>query len=229
MNIKNKIGWCTATWNPITGCTPVSEGCLNCWAKQMAETRLRGRCGYDEKEPFKHTFHPTRLTEPLRYQKPQIIFVCSMGDIFYDKTTIVSLNYIWKTIEVCQQHTFLLLTKRPENIKGFNVYFPKNVWLGVTCENQARADERIPILLSIRAPKHFISVEPMLEKIDLIKYLDSIRLPDQRIDQVICGPETGPNKRPCKPEWIESLHHQCKTAGVSFWDKRKNYITRERP
>jgi len=238
MNTNNKIGWCDATWNPVTGCSPESEGCLNCWAKRLAETRLRGRIGYDLKEPFDVTFHPNRLDEPLKLKKPSMIFVSSMGDLFHPDVQDQWLLDIWHVMEHSPQHTFLVLTKRPLIARSFLLSREpiKHIWIGVTAENQARADERIPILLSIPAAKHFVSVEPMLGPVDL-RFNDEEEdcdgcMEDRRhnLNWVIAGPETGPNKRPCKDEWIEDLHKQSEAAGVPFWDKRKQNITeRKRP
>lgn len=251
-----KIEWCDKVWNPVTGCSPISEGCQNCYAKRMAN-RLRGRCGYPDAEPFNVTFHPDRLEEPMRWRKSQKIFVCSMGDLFHED---VFANVIVRVFNAmchpdCLHHTFLLLTKRPklalewwewfekESLSDGNFRvlseqgkFPPHIWFGVTTENQVMADERIPILLSIPAAKHFVSVEPMLGplfgvdgKIAQRMKRDSTLYPADAIDLVIAGPETGPSARPCKPEWLEDLWRQCKAAGVPFFDKRKNYIEREWP
>jgi len=247
MNINNKIGWCDATWNPVTGCSPESEGCLNCWAKRLAETRLRGRVGYDLKEPFDVTFHPNRLDEPLKLKKSSMIFVSSMGDLFHPDVQGQWLLDIWHVMEHSPQHTFLVLTKRPLIARSFLLSREpiKHIWIGVTAENQTRADERIPILLSIPAAKHFVSVEPILDPVNLEPYLLSdydkaaceIQLLEplggfnyRKLKWVIAGPETGPNKRPYKDEWIEDLYKQSEAAGVPFWDKRKQNITeRKRP
>ncbi len=182
--MPTKIEWATETWNPVTGCTPVSEACQNCYAKRMAN-RLRGRFGYPEDEPFRVTLHPEKLGEPLRWKKPRRVFVCSMGDLFHED---VPDKIIYKIFEIMANaqwihgHTFMVLTKRPQrmkyiidaisrdisNQKGMKFSFPlKNIWLGVTAENQKRADERIPILLQIPAAVRFISIEPMLGPVDL--------------------------------------------------------------
>ena len=171
------IEWATHTWNPVTGCSPISEGCENCYAKRMAQ-RLRGRCGYPEDDPFKVTFHPDRLEQPLKLKKPSRIFVCSMGDLFHDDVGY-SIVDIFDVMSSTPQHTYMLLTKRPEKMRSlFRLNGPllgseplPNVWLGVTAENQARADERIPILLQIPAAVRFVSIEPMLGPITLGRYL----------------------------------------------------------
>ena len=170
-----KIEWADKVWNPVTGCTPISEGCEHCYAERMAK-RLAGRFGYPEDEPFRVTYHEDKLTEPSSWKSPKRVFVCSMADLFHED---VSFDYLYRVFSVmgeCPQHTFMILTKRPERMKAFFDghqildYIPY-VWLGVTCENQARADERIPILLQIPAAVRFVSLEPMLGPVDLGAYL----------------------------------------------------------
>jgi protein gp37 len=193
---QTKIEWATKVWNPVTGCTKVSPGCQNCYAERMAK-RLAGRCGYLKEEPFKVTVHPERLEEPLNWKKPQRIFVCSMGDLFHDDVPDEFIGEVFNTMVNAQWilgHRFLVLTKRPERMKRvieeigdiiteqrkpkkmpdgttrhtMTFSFPlQNIWLGVTAENQEKADERIPILLQIPAAKRFVSVEPMLGPVDL--------------------------------------------------------------
>jgi protein gp37 len=132
--------------------------------------RLKGRYGYPKDDPFKVTFHPDRLDEPLHWKKPSRIFICSMGDLFHEAVPNLAIDMIWERMRKRQQHTFMILTKRPERLlKDYdteNGVLP-NLWLGVTAENQRTADERIPILLQIPAAKRFISVEPMLGPVDL--------------------------------------------------------------
>ena len=242
--MKTKIEWATHTWNPVTGCTPISEGCEHCYAARMAK-RLAGRCGYPQDDPFRPgTFHANRLNDPLKIKKSSMIFVCSMGDLFHEDVSELIIDEILDVIAACPQHVFIMLTKRPQNIEqklyastpkcgcrhlGGGDYMP-NVWLGVTAENQARADERIPILLSIPAAVRFVSVEPMLGPVDLNRagaiWADmngSIRpeyqQPCRTIDWVICGGETGPGARPMHPDWARSLRDQCKSASVPFFFK----------
>ena len=169
----------------------------------------------------------------------------SMGDLFHEDVPTTFIDQVLEIIASCPQHTFLALTKRPENpehkIYGTTTDNPfrqlgggdylANLWLGVTAENQPRADERIPILLQTPAAERFVSVEPMLGPVDLNKYLYPQRLCDghsawQRrdedcprrpgLDWVICGGETGPGARPIHPDWVRSLRDQCQDAGVAF-------------
>jgi len=198
-----KIEWATKSWNPVTGCSPISEGCANCYAKRMS-ARLSGRYGYPKDEPFRVTFHPDKLDEPTHWRKPQKVFVCSMGDLFHEDVTDEALLQIFNIMREANRHTYMLLTKRPARMKDFcsrlrfdhngygKVFLTKAtddcinnsslplmpllrwVWLGVTAENQRTADERIPILLQIPAAVRFVSCEPMLSRIDLVRYLDPV-------------------------------------------------------
>ena len=242
---KTIIEWATHTWNPITGCTPISEGCDHCYARRMAN-RLAGRYGYPADDPFRVTFHPERLSEPLRWKKPRRIFVCSMSDFFHDEVDSWWIDDILDACRAAPQHTYMFLTKRPQNIlkklEGCSEkqleFIAKKAWLGVTVENQARADERIPILLQLHAALLFVSVEPMLWTLDLYKYLPhkhTCRCPEcfhrafktqlsYTLDWVICGGETGPGARPMKLSWARDLRDQCKFAGVPFFFKKVSRV-----
>ena len=174
-----KIEWAEKSWNPITGCTKVSEGCKNCYAERMAK-RLAGRYGYPKDDPFRVTFHPDRLDQPLRWKKPSTIFVCSMSDLFHEDVNPKDIDAVFDVMAEAKQHQFILLTKRPQNIKeklygiteewpcrelGGGDYLP-NVFLGVTVENQD-AMWRVGELLKIPAAGYWISAEPMLGPLDI--------------------------------------------------------------
>ena len=237
-----KIHWATKVWNPITGCTKISPGCQNCYAERMAK-RLAGRYGYPEYEPFWVTEHEDRLSEPGEWKKPQRVFVCSMGDLFHSDVSPDFLLRVFGRMNAYKQHTFLVLTKRPDNALQFcrdyglipsrfgpspsgNVW-PANVWAGVTTENQEMAEERIPFLLQIPAAVRFVSVEPMLGPVSIGPLEDVHRAYFSRqLDWVICGGESGQKARPMNLEWAESLHDQCKAAGVSFFMKQMSGKTR---
>jgi protein gp37 len=236
---KTKIEWTDQTWNPVTGCTKISEGCAHCYAERMSK-RLAGRCGYPEaSHNFDVTLHPDRLDEPLHWRKPRRVFVVSMGDLFHEDIPDSFILEVFRVMgrQNTRQHTFQVLTKRPGRMKewiseyivdrdGKPDPFP-NIWLGVTAENQERANERIPTLLQIPAAVRFVSVEPMLGPVDLSEWINpqgaTARDDPARyslLDWVICGGESGPDARPMHPDWARSLRDQCQMAGVPFFMKQ---------
>lgn len=235
--MSTKIEWTGETWNPVTGCTKISTGCRNCYAERMAK-RLTGRFGYPEQPShFNVTVHGDKLDQPHHWIKPRMVFVCSMGDLFHEDVPFEVVHQVLAMCLYTDRHTFQILTKRPERMADIleTVFFrrlgevPKNIWLGVTAENQEMADERIPWLLKIPAAVHFVSVEPMLEPVDLFgylpqkteRYISTSHNPDAPyIDWVICGGETGPGARSMKPLWAQMLYHQCHAANVPFFFKK---------
>jgi len=236
-----KIEWCDETWNPIIGCSKISEGCQNCYAEKMANrlrhmeknrppekrfyTNVVGPAGWNNRTHFM----PERLSQPSKWKKPRKIFVCSMSDLFYDAVPLDQINSVFIQMLNCDWHAYLLLTKRPERMKGVieigTGWRGKllNLWLGVTTETQDRYDERWSILgNNIPAAVKFVSIEPALEYVNI-----DIFAPWP--DWVIWGPETGPGKRPYKDEWAEVTYEQCREKNIPFFDKRKNYLAREFP
>lgn len=212
---RTKIPWATHTWNPVTGCTKISEGCLNCYAHTWAQRFNAGR--------FSVMYHPERLDEPKKLRKPAKIFVCSMSDLFHDNVTREQHEEIFAVMKNLPQHTFMLLTKRPKRMReafgGRRV--PDNVWLGVTAENGDRWEERVNVLREIDARIHFVSCEPLLEPI--------IMLPAYHVEWVIAGPETGAGARPCRMAWIRGLADQCSVFKILFFDKSSYAVRREFP
>lgn len=227
--MSTKIEWCDETWNPITGCTPISEGCKHCYAGRMAK-RLKGRYGYPEDDPFKPgTAHHDKFREPLHWKKPRRIFVCSMGDLFHEAVPYHLIDGVFQIIRACERHTFMVLTKRPDRMLEWadstNARWDdllgnlKNLWVGVTAENQKQADYRIPILLKIPAAIRFVSVEPILEPVAI----------PNGLDWVICGKETGPGARAMEIGWATSLYNQCVEAGIPFFFKNGHGLNQEFP
>jgi protein gp37 len=252
----SKIEWCDETWNPVTGCTKISTACDNCYAERMSK-RMAGRFGYPRDESFRVTMHLDKLSQPMRWKKPRRVFVVSMGDLFHEAVPSDYIAAIFSTMALATQHTFMVLTKRPQRMKYWmewavnaphdlapirDTWPLPNVWLGVTAEDQEHADDRIPVLLSIPAAKHFVSCEPMLGAIDIKKYLEpswsdyceyhdygaTSTTPDEcpgcsfgpSLDWVIAGGETGPRARPMHPDWVCSLRDQCVEAEVPFFFKQ---------
>jgi protein gp37 len=164
----------------------------------------------------KFNYSSSELGKLLHWRSPRAVFVCSMSDLFF--LYGVARSYFWLVMSQIQgnpQHLYILLTKRAETMEKLagKWYARPNIWLGVTVENQKAADERIPHLLGCKAAVRFVSVEPMLERVDLSKYLD-------RLDWVIGGAETGAGARPIRTNWMIDLRDQCKEAGTPFFFKR---------
>lgn len=236
---KSSIEWTDYTWNPVTGCTPVSEGCRNCYARRQAR-RFAGRAGYPADDPFRVTLHPERLGEPLKWRKPGRVFVPSMGDLFHEDVDEKFIAKVFAIMDIARQHTYLILTKRPERMyrllsdedfqfhvgwfqsiaereygipEAYPSGFPlSHVWPGVSVEDQYTADKRIPWLLKTPAAKRIVSYEPALGSV----YLGEWGL---NLDLVIAGGETGPGARPAHPDWFRSVRDQCQAVGVAFFFK----------
>jgi len=199
------------------------------------------------------------LLQPLRWKAPRKIFVNSMSDLFHKNVTDETIDRVLAVAALCPQHTLQILTKRSDRLpeyfheeRGFHVrmaydamfgrevlangwHWPlPNVWLGVSVEDQQRADERIPHLLRTPAAVRWLSCEPLLGAVNILKYLRGygigsegvLRLPDNEvcpnwpIDWLVCGGESGPNARPMHPQWARSLRDQCQAAGVPFFFKQ---------
>jgi len=258
MSTNSKIEWTNVTWNPVVGCTRVSAGCDNCYAVRVSHrlesmdqkayaglTRVNGK----GQRHFNGTVRtlPERLNEPLTWRKPRMIFVNSMSDLFHESVPFEFIGDVYFTMSRCQQHTFQVLTKRPERRREFFAWYKTaglptglwdNVWEGISAEDQQTLDKRLPHLLATRAAVRFLSLEPLLGPIDLTRcdhrageFIDVLH--GQRtnhgdatyedcptIDWVIVGGESGPKARPMNPEWARSIRDQCVAASVPFFFKQ---------
>ena len=254
MSDDSKIEWTDATWNPVTGCTEVSEGCDHCYAKTFAE-RWRGVVGHPYEQGFDLKLHPDRLDQPLRWRRPRRVFVNSMSDLFHDDVPDEFIERVFVVMARATQHTFQVLTKRPgrmasllsrpttqnfiinraasENAgqyrrRGWVGLLPNrvpscplpNVWLGTSVENQRWANVRIPKLLEAPATVRFLSCEPLLGPVDLMRWLWPKDAPYSLLDWVIVGGESGRGARPMHPDWARSLRDQCAAADVPFFFKQ---------
>ena len=232
MSDKTAISWADSSWNPTTGCVPVSEGCDNCYARAMAE-RFRGSTAWPH--GFEFTLHPGRLDQPRKWKKPRRIFVDSMSDLFYtprefkaDEDWMVGVRgfskrflwCIWESMLKSDHHTYMILTKRPKPalrlIKELGLEMAPHIWIGVSVENQYWADRRIPELLAIPASKVWISAEPLLGPVDLSQYYG--------LSWVILGGESGPKRRPMALDWARAVRDQCVEAGVPFFFKQESAL-----
>lgn len=288
MSTQSKIEWLAggATWNPIAGCAKVSEGCRNCYAMREAwrlshnpklqPNPFAGTIKRESKAPPVWTgtinLLPERLELPLRWRKPRRIFVCSMADPFHEAVPDEFLDRMFAVMALAPQHTFMLLTKRPERMQRYIAQHRQgdtvrpdlwtslrdkavliqevafidwplpNVHLYVSAEDQSTANERIPLLLQTPAAVRGVSLEPLLGPVTLgrIEYVaqkpGSIRagihvdalmgrffesgMPENRLDHIIVGGESGAGARPMHPEWVRSLRDQCAAADVPFFFKQ---------
>ena len=277
------IEWTDKTWNPVTGCSKVSAGCKNCYAETVANRFWGDRKFTDV------ICHPERLDAPLRWRKPQRVFVNSMSDLFHEDVPDEFIDRVFAVMALAPQHTFQVLTKRPKRMRDWvrdkttteclmaadesratGVYAKSseasrlahaymesqrlggfcqpapwplpNVWLGVSCEDQAAADERIPLLLETPVTVRFVSAEPLLGPIDFGHLqpgdppteIDSLRGTHgvlrphggvcDRLSWVIVGGESGPRARPCDVAWIRSIVEQCRAAKVACFVKQLGAI-----
>lgn len=212
MATNSHIEWTEMTWNPVTGCTKVSQGCKHCYAERMAK-RLLAMGVERYRNGFAVTLHEDLLELPLHWKQPRIVFVNSMSDLFHKDVPLEFIQRVFATMVRCPQHTFQVLTKRSERVRDLACYlpWPPNVWMGVSVESDAVMD-RVWDLKQVPAYVRFLSIEPLIAPLE--------NLPLQGIHWVIVGGESGPGARPMKLEWVESIYHQCRNAGVPFFFKQ---------
>lgn len=212
---KSKIQWTERTWNPVTGCTKISEGCRHCYAETMAK-RLQGMGQKRYTNGFQLTLNRGALNEPLKVKKPSMFFVCSMGDLFHRDVPFDFIDKVMQTIEATPQHTYQLVTKRTDVMRDyFNTYrknVPANVWLGTTLEHMDYNWRKVELSLIECDNVKFLSCEPLLGDLtDIIL---------KNIDWVIVGGESGSQARPMRKEWIQNIQRQCKEQDVPFFFKQ---------
>ncbi len=251
MGNRTTIEWTEATWNPVRGCSIVSEGCRNCYAMRMAHRSNRPGGAYEGLTRIgAHgptwtgdvRFVSDLLDYPLRLRKPHRIFVNSMSDLFHESIPDEWINLIFSRMGACDDagrgHVFQVLTKRPLRMADYmrtrareawngprmnrSSFPPRNVWLGVSVEDQKTADERIPLLIETPAAVRWISAEPLLGPIDLQVPWSTLNAeyPANGIHWVVAGGESGPGARPMHPDWVRSLRDQCQAANVPFFFKQ---------
>lgn len=209
---KSKIIWTEVTWNTVTGCDPVSEGCRNCYGKRFAE-RWRGVEGHAYCQGFDFQLHPDRLEQPLHWKKPRLVFSNSMGDLFHDKVPDSYIAQVFDVMARADWHTFQVLSKRADRMEEWVSThldkIPPNIWLGVTVEAQQYVS-RIESLARIPAAVRFVSFEPLLGQ---------VLVPDQLMQSVhwaIVGGETGPGARPMQALWATLIKDQCQRLEIAF-------------
>lgn len=236
-----KIEWTDVTWNPVTGCDKVSPGCDHCYAETIAN-RFDGTKAFPN--GFAVTLHPERLTAPLHWRKPRRVFVNSMSDLFHSEVPDEFIAAVFATMAMTPQHTYQVLTKRHGRMRSLmsstdflrtvgyrcddaghpdlapdSLNPSPNVWLGVSVEDQKRADLRIPALMQTPAAVRFLSMEPLLGPVDITRWLRQGE-PRTSLDWVIVGGESGPGARPVDGDWVRSLRDQCEASGEAFFFKQ---------
>jgi protein gp37 len=234
------IEWTDEVWNPVTGCSRVSPGCAHCYAMELAprlramglEKYVRARDGGKGSGPaFGVTLHHEVLDEPRHWRKPRLVFVNSMSDLFHEEVPFDFVASVLDVIADCPQHSFQILTKRPERMLDFFqdqqavegwYAFPDNVWAGVSIENR-RFVQRADILRDVPASTKFISAEPLLGPL-----LNELGYPERDgrawrwedgylgpslsldgIDWLIVGGESGAGHRPIDEYWVSELRDEC--------------------
>ncbi len=220
MVARSSIEWTESTWNPVTGCTKISEGCAHCYAERMAR-RLKAMGQKNYCNGFDVTLHPHTLSTPLKAKRPQMIFVNSMSDLFHHE---VPLSYIQQAFEIMNKacwHRFQILTKRAERLADLapSLSWTENIWMGVTVESAAYL-YRLEYLRNVTAAVRFLSLEPLLSPIpdmDLTK-----------IDWVIVGGESGPGARPMNKIWVIDIQQQCHDAKVPFFFKQWGGVNKKK-
>jgi protein gp37 len=216
MATKSSIEWTESTWNPITGCDKISPGCKFCYAERMAK-RLNAMGSANYENGFKLALHEHVLELPLKWKKPQTIFVNSMSDLFHKNVPLEFIQKVFDVMNKTPRHTYQVLTKRSDRLKELSkeLEWGKNIWMGVSVENQDYTF-RIDELRNTGAYIKFLSIEPLIGPIRKLKL--------KNIDWVIVGGESGPKARAMKAEWVLDIKDQCKSAnggaGVPFFFKQ---------
>jgi protein gp37 len=220
MATNSSIEWTESTWNPLTGCTKISPGCQHCYAERMA-LRLQAMGQPNYSNGFKLTMHAQAIELPLRWKKPQTIFVNSMSDLFHKS---VPVDFVLRTFDVMQRadwHQYQILTKRSERLLELSPLLPwmPHMWMGVSVENE-KYTFRIDHLRKTAAKVKFLSLEPLLGP-----------LPDLDLEGmhwVIVGGESGPGARRMDPEWVTGIRDQCAKSNVPFFFKQWGGVNKKK-
>ncbi len=220
MSTHSNIEWTETTWNPVTGCSKISQGCTHCYAERMA-MRLQAMGVSRYRNGFDVAVHEEALTEPLRWRQPRLVFVNSMSDLFHPSVPVPFIEAVFAIMNRAARHTFQVLTKRPERVQllGDRVSWTPNIWLGVSIESERWLSRRA-LLVDTGAETKFLSLEPLLGP-----------LPDLElagIDWVIAGGESGPGARPMQPAWVRDIRNACVRNGVPFFFKQWGGVFKKR-
>lgn len=217
MSDHSAIEWTDATWNPIRGCSKVSAGCAHCYAETFAE-RFRGVPGHPYEQGFDLRLVPEKLAQPLLWNRPRMIFVNSMSDLFHEDVPDDYIVKVARVMQLASWHTFQVLTKRSERLRDLlrTKLLPMaeepHIWWGVSVENRRQGLPRVEHLRAAPAWVRFLSVEPLLQSLGPIDLAG--------FHWVIVGGESGPGARPLREEWVVEIRDQCRRAGVPFFFKQ---------
>jgi protein gp37 len=220
MALQSSIEWTEATWNPVTGCSKISPGCKHCYAERMA-LRLQAMGHAHYRDGFKVTLHEDALDLPLRWKRPQTIFVNSMSDLYHRDVPLSFIQKVFATMHRADWHRYQILTKRAERLIELDakLAWAPHIWQGVTVEHPDYYD-RIDLLRKSGAHVKFLSLEPLLAAMPKLKLRD--------INWAIVGGESGPGARPMAEEWVTEIRDQCVKAGVAFYFKQWGGVFKKR-
>ena len=220
MALSSSIEWTESTWNPLTGCTKVSQGCVNCYAERMA-LRLRAMGNPNYVNGFAITMHEDALELPLKWKKPQTIFVNSMSDLFHENVPKEFILRVFNIMQRADWHCFQILTKRSERLLDISPKLPwmSHIWMGVSVEDQYHTF-RIDHLRRTGAKVKFLSLEPLLGSIPNLNL--------ENIDWVIVGGESGPRSRTIKESWIIDIRDRCRENQVPFFFKQWGGVNKKK-
>lgn len=212
MATNSQIEWTESTWNPVTGCNKISPGCKNCYAERLAK-RLKAMGQANYRNGFKLTLQPQMLELPLKWKRPQMIFVNSMSDLFHKDVPLEYIQQVFDVMNRAHWHRFQVLTKRGDRLAELSSdrNWSENIWMGVSVESQKYV-HRIDELRTTGANVKFLSLEPLLGP---LKDMDLTN-----IDWAIVGGESGYGFRPIKEEWVLGIREQCRNFDVPFFFKQ---------
>jgi protein gp37 len=222
---KSKIEWTDATWNPVRGCTKISPGCKHCYAFTFAE-RFRGVKGHPYEQGFDLRLIPEKLSEPLKWREPRMIFVNSMSDLFQIDVPLPFVRQVADVMLAANWHIFQVLTKRADRMQAImkrelrDAAGPRHIWWGVSVEDRRHGVPRIDILRDTPVSVRFLSIEPLLEDLGRVNL--------NGIHWVIVGGESGQRARPMNAEWVLNIRDQCISAGVPFFFKQWGGVRKAR-
>lgn len=245
MSDGSKIQWTEATWNFVTGCTKVSDGCLNCYIERTPAFRINHR-RFDKPGIGGRTniiLHEDRLAYPLRWRKPRRIFVNSLADLWHDEVPAEYIARAFAVMVAVPRHSFQVLTKRHARMRAMlnSEHFwlsvsaelgrlwnttppaplravPDWIWIGVSIESQQWLAPRLNALADVNAAVRWASAEPLIGSLDFTGH------PLSALRWMVGGGESGPGARPCDPNWLRSLRDQCAAAGVSYFNKQMGAV-----